>query len=401
MDARDIFKAYLYYEPILRFVGRSLVFAIAFYFLAGLSPIYSLAMSLAILFIELASSVFWMNRSLRYERSILDSAWVHLFAIIIFPLCLYLGDIYLAIPASYLSLGVLVLSIVAFCFSLAFMKNFNSYGAVIEKASRKYELSMDTIKDAQENQIKIKEKDLGQEKVKGEGFKKLNRLFFLRHKRLIKKPILIKTGILVAVGLVIVALLSKYGYSGEDSLNKIAAFIIPLIMYMLLRQDNIIRSMYLNCDQGLMPYGFYRDKKNILAMYKERSISLFKIMIIPSLILIAIYLLVASFDKTIGLNQKILTIIYIILLDLFFVNLPLMEYYLFQPFNREGQKTGKAVMLIDGLVYASVFFILPQITRKVSYGVFLMIMSIFILSFIVLSQVLIYKYAPRTFKIRN
>lgn len=401
MDARDIFKAYLYYEPILRFVGRSLVFAIAFYFLAGLSPIYSLAMSLAILFIELASSVFWMNRSLRYERSILDSAWVHLFAIIIFPLCLYLGDIYLAIPASYLSLGVLVLSIVAFCFSLAFMKNFNSYGAVIEKASRKYELSMDTIKDAQENQIKIKEKDLGQEKVKGEGFKKLNRLFFLRHKRLIKKPILIKTGILVAVGLVIVALLSKYGYSGKDSLNKIAAFIIPLIMYMLLRQDNIIRSMYLNCDQGLMPYGFYRDKKNILAMYKERSISLFKIMIIPSLILIAIYLLVASFDKTIGLNQKILTIIYIILLDLFFVNLPLMEYYLFQPFNREGQKTGKAVMLIDGLVYASVFFILPQITRKVSYGVFLMIMSIFILSFIVLSQVLIYKYAPRTFKIRN
>ena len=115
--------------------------------------------------------------------------------------------------------------------------------------------------------------------------------------------------------------------------------------------------MYLNCDQGLMPYGFYRDKKNILAMYKERSISLFKIMIIPSLILIAIYLLVASFDKTIGLNQKILTIIYIILLDLFFVNLPLMEYYLFQPFNREGQKTGKAVMLIDGLVYASVFFL--------------------------------------------
>lgn len=401
MDARDIFKAYLYYEPILRFVGRSLVFAIAFYFLAGVSPIYSLAMSLAILFIELASSVFWMKRSLRYEKSILDSGWIQVLAIIILPASMYLGDLYLAIPASLLSLGSLALSTLALALSLSFMRNFNSYGAVIEKASRKYELSMDKVKDIQENQIKIKEKNLGQEKVKGEGFKKLNKLFFLRHKRLIKKPILIKTAILVAVGLLIVSILFKYGYSGEDSLNTIAAFMIPLIMYMLLRQDNIIRSMYLNCDQGLMPYGFYRDKKNILAMYKERFISLFKIMILPSLILVGIYLFVAGFDKTIGLNQKILTIIYILLLDLFFVNLPLMEYYLFQPFNREGQKTGKVVMLIDGLVYASVFFILPQITSKVSYGSFLIIISIFILSFIILSQVLIYKYAPRTFKIRN
>lgn len=401
MDARDIFKAYLYYEPILRFVGRSLVFAIAFYFLAGVSPIYSLAMSLAILFIELASSVFWMKRSLRYEKSILDSGWIQVLAIIILPASMYLGDLYLAIPASLLSLGSLALSTLALALSLSFMRNFNSYGAVIEKASRKYELSMDKVKDIQENQIKIKEKNLGQEKVKGEGFKKLNKLFFLRHKRLIKKPILIKTAILVAVGLLIVSILFKYGYSGEDSLNTIAAFMIPLIMYMLLRQDNIIRSMYLNCDQGLMPYGFYRDKKNILAMYKERFISLFKIMILPSLILVGIYLFVAGFDKTIGLNQKILTIIYILLLDLFFVNLPLMEYYLFQPFNREGQKTGKVVMLIDGLVYASVFFILPQITSKVSYVSFLIIISIFILSFIILSQVLIYKFAPRTFKIRN
>lgn len=78
-----------------------------------------------------------------------------------------------------------------------------------------------------------------------------------------------------------------------------------------------------------------------------------------------------------------------------------MEYYLLSPFNQEGQKTGKAVILIDYLIYGAVFFVLPQVTSKFSDRVFLISVSIFIICFVIISQILVYKLAPRTFKVRN
>ena len=190
-------------------------------------------------------------------------------------------------------------------------------------------------------------------------------------------------------------------YDLNGTVDDISGFLILLITYILLKQDNILRSMYLNCDKGLMPYGFYREGKNVLAMYKERFKSLLKIMTLPSLTLAVSYLILASFDGTLSLRQKALSLVYIALLALFFVSLPLMEYYLLSPFNQEGQKTGKAVILIDYLIYGAVFFVLPQVTSKISYGIFLISVSIFIICFVIISQILVYKLAPRTFKVRN
>lgn len=400
-DAKEIAKAHLYYIPILRFAGRSLVFVFAFKFLADVSVIDSLAMSLAILMTELAASIFWLSYLKDKEKSILDNGFIQLAIGLILSLILYLCISYFKIPSRVTSFGFLALSIIAFIPAYNYMKSFNSYGKIIEKAARKYQIALDTVADNAANPLKIKEKDLGKEKVKGESFAYLNQVFFLRHRRIIRKPILIKSTILLLISLVISAYMYVKGFDLDGNVGEISTFLIPLAMYILLKQDNILRSMYLNCDKGLMPYGFYREGKNVLAMYKERFKSLLKIMTIPSLALGLSYLILASFDGTLSLRQKALSLVYIALLALFFVSLPLMEYYLLSPFNQEGQKTGKAVILIDYLIYAAVFFILPQVTSKISYGVFLIAVSIFIISFVITSQILVYKLAPKTFKIRN
>lgn len=400
-DAKEIAKAHLYYIPILRFAGRSLVFVFAFKFLADVPVIDSLAMSLAILMTELAASIFWLSYLKDKEKSILDNGFIQLAIGLILSLILYLCISYFKIPSRVTSFGFLALSIIAFIPAYNYMKSFNSYGKIIEKAARKYQIALDTVADNAANPLKIKEKDLGKEKVKGESFAYLNQVFFLRHRRIIRKPILIKSTIILLISLVLSAYMYVKGFDLKGNIDEISTFLIPLAMYILLKQDNILRSMYLNCDKGLMPYGFYREGKNVLSMYKERFKSLLKIMTIPSLALGLSYLMLASFDGTLSLRQKALSLVYIALLALFFVSLPLMEYYLLSPFNQEGKKTGKAVILIDYLIYAAVFFILPQVTSKISYGVFLIAVSIFIISFVITSQILVYKLAPKTFKIRN
>lgn len=400
-DAKEIAKAHLYYIPILRFVGRSLVFVFAFKFLADVSIIETLAMSLAILMTELAASIFWLSYLKDKEKSILDNGFIQVAIGLILSLILYVCVSYFKIPSRVSSFGFLTLSVIAFIPAYNYMKSFNSYGKIIEKAARKYQIALDEVADYQENSLKIKEKDIGKRKVKGESFAYLNQVFFIRHRRIIRKPILIKSTILLLISLVISAYMYVKGFDLYGNMDDISTFLIPLAMYILLKQDNILRSMYLNCDKGLMPYGFYREGKNVLAMYKERFKSLLKIMILPSLALGVSYIILASFDGTLSLRQKALSLLYIALLTLFFVSLPLMEYYLLSPFNQEGQKTGKAVILIDYLIYIAVFFILPQVTSKISYRAFLIVISIFIIGFVIISQILVYKLAPRTFKIRN
>lgn len=400
-DAKEIAKAHLYYIPILRFVGRSLVFIFAFKFLADVPVIDSLAISLAILMTELSASIFWLSYLKDKEKSILDNGFIQVAVGLILSLILYVFVSFFKISSKVSSFSFLILSIIAFIPAYKYMKNFNSYGKIIEKAARKYQIALDTVADNAANPLKIKEMDLGKEKVKGESFAYLNQVFFLRHRRIIRKPILIKSTILLLISLVVSAYMYVKGFNLNGNIDEISTFLIPLVMYILLKQDNILRSMYLNCDKGLMPYGFYREGKNVLSMYKERFKSLLKIMTIPSLALGLSYLMLASFDGTLSLRQKALSLVYIALLALFFVSLPLIEYYLLSPFNQEGKKTGKAVILIDYLIYAAVFFILPQVTSKISYGVFLISVSIFIICFVITSQILVYKLAPKTFKIRN
>lgn len=399
-DPESIAKAHLYYLPIQRFIGRSIVFMVLFKVIGRVSIFYSLAISLAILLIELAASIFWMDFYLKREKSIMDNGFVQFFIIIILSLSMHIASFYLAIPASAFSLSALAIAIFLFIFAFIYMKNFNSYAEIIEKSSRKYELALEGISEASENQIKIKEKNLGKEKVVGTGFKKLNKLFFIRHRRVIRKPIIIKTSIVLAISLALCIYLAINGYNGESTSN-ISTFLIPLIMYILLKQDNILRSMYLNCDKGLMPYGFYRENKNVLLMYKERFKSLLKIIALPSIAIIISYLGITYFDKSIDTYDKILSVIYIGLLGLFFVNLPLMEYYLLQPLDQEGKKVGKLANLIDWLVYAAVFFILPRLGDATSATVFIIVISTFIIAFIIVSQILIYKLSHKTFRIRS
>ena len=300
-----------------------------------------------------------------------------------------------------LSLGYFFINLILFPFVVKYFKNFKGYDKIIEKTIRVYKLAVEDSKDMQENVVKIKNKDINKnEKINGEGFVYLNNLFFKRHKRHLLKPTLIKTGIFFVIGISSFFLFSNLTFKG-DEVYKILIYAIPIISYILFKQDKILMAFYKNCDSSLLYYNFYREDKNLLKMFWLRFNSVFKLMSIPMGAMFIIYICFATkFLTKTDLNLS-LPIFYIVLNAMFFTILPLFQYYIIQPFDKEGKQKSVVLVLMNMFLYYIFVFGLPALAIKIGEIKFMLIISIFMVLFVGLASFLIYKFAPKTFKIKQ
>ena len=383
-NPKNICLGNLYYQPMLRLLTRSLVFMVAFYFLAKINPILSLALSIGIYFIEIAASVFWMNFEIKHEKSFLSNGFFHFFIMLILWILLAFLGLFTNFKAKIFVGLILILAALAFIFAKAYMRNFDSYGIIIEKSLREYEETMEEIDTNVNNKFKLKAKDLKDSKVKGTGFAYLNNLFFKRHKRIILKPTLIKSAILLGGGLVVFSMVFRDSLSYNE-LGEVTIRLTPLIMYTLCRQDNIIGAFFINCDQGLMPYGFYRQGKNLLTMYWQRLISMLKLNMLPALATSLIYMIFVCYKKELTNPTNLLIIVYIFLVASFFTSLSLVKYYLLQPYNQEGKPSGFFVGIINLLIYIVCIRFL-SFTENMNKTMILTIVLVFIIVFTIVSN---------------
>lgn len=401
MDPKDLFKSFLYYDPAFRFVGRSLVFAVYFKVFGNL-PIYvSIIMSAAIFCLELGASIFWLRIYMKDKKTIFQNIFFQLALMTLINFGVSLGVLWTGIAPLSISLVAFAFGFISLLAGLAYMKNFTSYAYVLEKANRDYQINLDKLDTTNDLTTKIEDKNIGYEKVKGTGFAYLNNLFFIRHKKLITKPIIIRSLIVLALGLALFIALKFFIKPSDQEDSDSLVYFLPMIMYILCKQNNIIKTMYLNCDQGLIPYGFYRENKNLLAMFKHRLISLLKIMVVPTLSLIISFSLVTSVVSEIRIGEMVGGVISIVFMGLFFTCLPLMQYYIFQPFDQEGKPVGKISSLMDISLYFVCISLAPQLFNLVSFYTFMAIVIIFSIGFVGLTLFLVYKIGHKTFRIRS
>lgn len=175
---------------------------------------------------------------------------------------------------------------------------------------------------------------------------------------------------------------------------------MPFLTYTLSRQDKVITAMYLNCDQGLLPYGFYRKGEMLLAMYRLRFRSMLAINMIPAAAVFATYMVTISYKGEIFWINNLLVLAYILLMTTFFTSLALAKYYLIQPYNQEGILVSKLAGLINMVVYYICIYG-AFIVKDMDYKMILMASGGFILVFIIVVNSLIVKFGSRTFKIRD
>ena len=398
----DLAHIFLYLEPFLIFIGRTLGFVIFGKIFADINPIYTFLFSLGIYFYNINITGFWTKIYEKREKPFFeDRPFLQIILILILDLTISLLVLIIKLDFKVLSLGYFFINLILFPFVVKYFKNFKSYDKIIEKTINVYKLAVENSKDVQNNVVKIENKDINKkEKVKGEGFVYLNNLFFKRHKRHLLKPTLIKSGIFLILGIGGFFLLSSLTIKAKE-VYKILIFIIPIISYILFKQDLILMAFYKNCDSSLLYYNFYREDKNLLKMFWLRFNSIFKLMAIPMGAMFVIYIGFATkFLTKTDLNLS-LPIFYIVLNAMFFTVLPLFQYYIIQPFDKEGKQKSVVLVLMNMFLYYIFIFGLPALATKIGEIKFMLIISIFMIGFVGLASFLIYKFAPKTFKIKQ
>lgn len=398
----DLAHIFLYLEPFLIFIGRTLGFVIFGKIFANINPIYTFAFSLGLYFYNINMTCFWTKIYEKKEKSFFeDRPFLQIILIIIIDLLISLLVLIIKLDFKVLSLGFFFINLILFPFTVKYFKNFKGYDKIIEKTINVYKIAVKDAKNIQDGVVKIENKDINKkEKIKGEGFVYLNKIFFKRHKKHLLKPTLIKSGIFLILGIGGFLFVSSLTMKAKE-IYKILIFIIPIISYILFKQDLILMAFYKNCDSSLLYYNFYREDKNLLKMFWLRFNSIFKLMLIPMGAMFVIYIGFAiKFLINTDLNL-LLPIFYILLNAIFFTVLPLFQYYIIQPFDKEGKQKSVVLVLMNIFLYYIFIFGLPALATKIGEIKFMLIISIFMVAFVGLASFLIYKFAPKTFKIKQ
>lgn len=398
----DLARIFLYLQPFLIFIGRTLGFVIFGKIFANINPIYTFAFSLGLYFYNINMTCFWTKIYEKREKSFFeDRPFLQIILILILDLLISLLVLIIKLDFKVLSLGFFLINLILFPFTVKYFKNFKGYDKIIEKTINVYNIAVKDAKNIQDGVVKIENKDINKkEKIKGEGFVYLNKIFFKRHKKHLLKPTLIKSGIFLILGIGGFLFASSLTIKAKE-IYKISIFIIPIISYILFKQDIILMAFYKNCDSSLLYYNFYREDKNLLKMFWLRLNSIFKLMLIPMGAMLTIYIGFAiKFLIKTDLNL-LLPIFYILLNAIFFTVLPLFQYYIIQPFDKEGKQKSVVLVLMNIFLYYIFIFGLPALATKIGEIKFMLIISIFMVAFVGLASFLIYKFAPKTFKIKQ
>lgn len=238
------------------------------------------------------------------------------------------------------------------------------------------------------------------------GYKFLNELFIKRHRKMLwgtVSYIVIGTviAIIVASAIIYVELVEFHGAPKEAIVRglftqKLSA--VPFLMYFMNRGAQISQTMFANCDSSLLMFGFYKTPKSILTMFKLRIMSMIKLNFVPALMLatyaVAVIAITGGEDYRF---QYLFTFLSIILTMMFFSVHHLAIYYLLQPYTSDFKVKSKTYSIINASVYALCWFLF---NHNVSAEIFAPAAAAFTILYIVIACVLVYKYAPKTFRIR-
>ena len=232
------------------------------------------------------------------------------------------------------------------------------------------------------------------------GFEYLNELFIKRHKKILwnsTKKISYICAFLVAAVLVGIYLLPEE----KPIINKIVMTWLPyfvFIMYSINRGTNFTQALFMNCDHSLLTYSFYKQPKCILRLFQIRLREIMKINAVPALVIgggLAL-ILFATGGTDNPLNYVVL-IVSILCMSLFFSIHYLTIYYLLQPYNAGTELKSGTYRIVLTVTYLICFGCMQLRMPIMIFGIMTIV---FCVLYSIVASILVYRFAPQTFKIR-
>ena len=232
------------------------------------------------------------------------------------------------------------------------------------------------------------------------GFEFLNDLFVKRHRKILWKSALRITYVCTVLCCGAVLLMMMQPGTKAD-INEMVMTWLPyfaFIMYLINRGTSFTQALFMNCDHSLLTYSFYKQPGFVLKLFQIRLREIVKINAVPALVIgcgLALILYVSGGTDN-PLNYVVL-LVTILAMSAFFSIHYLTVYYLLQPYTAGTEmKSGtyRIVMVLTYVVcYALINVRLPILVFGAACIAFCVVYSI-------IASILVYKFAPQTFRLR-
>lgn len=300
-----------------------------------------------------------------------------------------------------LSVGLMIVAMVLGLISVRKIYVFDRYRAVYQEIINDWNLRMDTSKTlVRDSNRKLISADTSITSSR-KGFEYLNELFIKRHQKILWKSS--KRIAFVSFCLVMGALLGIY-LSPEFAAGTNALLLgsLPLsvfFMYAINRGTSFTQALFMNCDHSLLTYSFYKQPKAVLKLFAIRLREIMKINLLPAMVIgvgLAILLYVSGGTDN-ALNYVVI-VVSIPVLSMFFSVHYLTLYYLLQPYNAGTELKSGMYNVIMWVTYLFCYLLIQVNMSTLMFGIMAIV---FCALYCAVACVLVYRIAPKTFKIRN
>lgn len=233
------------------------------------------------------------------------------------------------------------------------------------------------------------------------GFEYLNELFMKRHQKILwksaKKVSIIC--ILVFTGLFVLLLVLP---EVREKINSLLMTYLPyfvFIMYAVNRGTAFTQALFMNCDHSLLTYSFYKQPHNILRLFQIRLREIIKINLLPAFTIgIGLALLLLGSGGTGEPAHYVILLISILSMSIFFSVHYLTLYYLLQPYNVNTEMKSGTYQIAMSATYLVCFFLMQVRMDTMLFGLMIIL---FCVLYSISACILIFRFAGKTFRLRN
>ena len=174
--------------------------------------------------------------------------------------------------------------------------------------------------------------------------------------------------------------------------------VMVFVMYLESTGGRICKAMFFNCDISLLKYGYYREADAILKNFKIRLRKLLMLDAVPAAIICGMILLWTLLcGEILAVWKAIPLMAGSLLLSAFFCLFHLFMYYITQPYTEEKTVKSPIFSVVNALVYFGCYLCLQIQTGSWLFTLGVLAVTII---FIPLSYFRVFRFAPKTFKIR-
>ena len=231
----------------------------------------------------------------------------------------------------------------------------------------------------------------------------LNALLFNRCKREFQKIILLR---LIASAIIIVAFIGLNLFVDDlydgvsDWTTLLNLIFIPVWVSLFSVGRKVVQTVFLNCDNAMLHYPFYRTKKVILSGFYDR---LKRTFLLNGVLAIAPIVIAFIIGFNTGFSFIMNTFVVLISLLALFSFHELFLYYILQPFADDMQVKNPLYSIITGISSFALWIFIGSSGDAIFElpMLFTIILVIVTAIYIVIGLILIAKFAKKTFKAKD